>query len=73
MYIFSTLNISAISGTTALIVFGAKFGQDNPLDGSDLHVSFYLAICATFFTLIAGILYLIAKPKSAVKSFEQLD
>ncbi|XP_045171212.1 uncharacterized protein LOC123533578 [Mercenaria mercenaria] len=64
---------AALTGTAAIVVFGAKFGDDNAWDGSHLHASFYLAIFATLFTLIAGILYLVAKPKSAVKSFEDFD
>ncbi|XP_060554451.1 uncharacterized protein LOC132715465 [Ruditapes philippinarum] len=64
---------AALTGTVALIVFGAKFGDDNAWDGSHLHASFYIAIFATLFTLIAGIVYIVAKPKSAVKSFEQFD
>jgi hypothetical protein len=69
LHFFST----ALTGTVGLIVFGAKFGDDNSWDGSHLHASFYIAIFATLFTLIAGIVYIVAKPKSAVKSFEQFD
>ena len=64
---------TALAGVVALIVFGAKFGDGNSWDGSHLHASFYIAIFATLFTLIAGIIYIVARPKSSVKSFEHLD
>ncbi|KAL4223217.1 hypothetical protein ACF0H5_016689 [Mactra antiquata] len=63
---------AALSGLIGLIVFGVEYDEGNSMDGDNLHASFYLAVFATLFALIAGILFIVAKPKSAITSFETL-
>ena len=58
--------VSAVLGFIGIIIFGVKFGEDNSMDGTNLHVSFYLALFAGVVASVAAIFYIVAKPKAYV-------
>lgn len=62
-------SVSAVCGIAGVILFGAKFSDGNSLDGTNLHASFYLALFAVVFELVAAIFYYIARKKIAWKYY----